>query len=84
MKLKISSRAARQIKKLKSNPALAQRLRAALLDIAANPYRGKPLEGVFEGVRSWRVADWRVLYRIYREQLIVLIIEIAARKDVYK
>jgi mRNA interferase RelE/StbE len=82
--LRISSKAARQIKRLKGNPALVQRLRAAFLQIAADPYQGKPLDGVYEGVRSWRVGDWRILYRIYRKQLIVLIIEVADRKEVYR
>jgi mRNA-degrading endonuclease RelE of RelBE toxin-antitoxin system len=83
MKLKISTKVARQFKKLKNNPALAQRLRAALLEIAANPYHGKALEGIYSGVRSWRAGEWRILYRIYREQLEVLILEIGDRKDIY-
>jgi len=54
------------------------------LDIGANPYRGKPLEGVYAGMRSWRAGDWRILYRIYRKELLVLIIDIANRKDIYR
>ena len=83
MKLKISTKAARQLKRLKNDPALVQRLRAAMLELAANPYQGKSLEGVYRGLRSWRVGNWRILYRIYREQLEVLVLEIADRKEVY-
>ncbi|HHE46880.1 MAG TPA: type II toxin-antitoxin system mRNA interferase toxin, RelE/StbE family [Bacteroidetes bacterium] len=83
MKLKISTKVARQLKKMKNNPALAQRLRAALLEIAADPYQGKALDGVYLGVRSWRVGDWRILYRIYRKKLEVLVLEIGDRKDIY-
>ena len=84
MKLKISSKAARQLKKIRNKPALVQCLHAAFLSITANPFQGKPLDGVYEGIRSWRVGDWRKLYRIYRDQLIVLIVEVADRKEVYR
>lgn len=84
MRLKISTRAARQLKKLKRDPALTQRLRAAFLEIADEPFRGTPLDGVYEGMRSLRVGDWRILYRIYRKQLTVLIIEVAHRREVYR
>jgi mRNA interferase RelE/StbE len=54
------------------------------MEIASDPYKGKPLEGVYEGMRSWRVGDWRIIYRIYKQQLLVLIIEVADRKEAYK
>ncbi|MBM3326148.1 MAG: hypothetical protein FJY65_04070 [Calditrichaeota bacterium] len=82
MKLELSSKAAHHIKKLKSNPILCSRIRSALLEIAAHPFDGKSLEGVFRSLYSKRVGDWRIIYRIYREQLIVLIVDIADRKDV--
>ncbi|NQT34303.1 type II toxin-antitoxin system RelE/ParE family toxin [bacterium] len=84
MKLKLSTKAGRQLKKIRHNADLVQRLRAGFLEIASNPYAGKPLDGVYEGMRSWRVGDWRIIYRIYKQQLLVLIIEVANRKEVYR
>ncbi|MDP2791995.1 MAG: type II toxin-antitoxin system RelE/ParE family toxin, partial [Rectinemataceae bacterium] len=31
-------------------------------DLALNPGKDKPLKGQFEGIYSYRVGDWRVLY----------------------
>jgi hypothetical protein len=41
--------------------------------IGQDPYRGEMLTGF--DYRKWRVGDWRIIYAIEDEQLIVLIIE---------
>lgn len=45
---------------------------------------GKPLRYSLKGHRSLRVGDYRVIYRIVEEQVLVIIIEIDHRKDVYE
>ena len=84
MKLKLSAKAARQLKRIKRKPDLVERLRAAFGKIASDPFQGKPLDRVYEGVHSRRVGDWRILYRIYKQQLLILAIEVADRKEAYK
>ena len=37
----------------------------------------------FEGVRSHRVGDYRILYRVKNRELIILVIGIAHRREVY-
>lgn len=45
---------------------------------------GKPLRYSLKGYRRLRVGDYRVIYKIIDERVIVLIIDIDHRKDVYE
>ncbi len=47
-----------------------------------NPLIGKELKGEFSGLFSYRIGDFRVIYTILEN--IVLILRISHRKDVYK
>lgn len=49
-----------------------------------NPRRiGKPLHGSFENYWSYRVGDYRILCDLQDKKLIVLVVEIGHRSDVY-
>lgn len=53
--------------------------------LAANPHRvGKPLVGEFEGLRSARRAEYRVIYEIDEERSVVVIHRIAHRGHSYR
>lgn len=53
--------------------------------LTVDPYHfGKPLRYDMKGYRSLRVGDYRVIYRIHEEQIVVVIIDIDHRKDVYE
>ena len=84
MEIELSSKAKRQWEKLRQNPQLFARIEEALDHIALDPYSGKTLEGEFKGIRSYRVGSWRVLYEVYRKQLLVYVLKIADRKEVYR
>lgn len=45
---------------------------------------GKPLRHTLKGYRRLRVGDYRVIYKIIDDRLVVFIIEIDHRKDVYE
>jgi mRNA interferase RelE/StbE len=45
---------------------------------------GKPLTGDKVGLRRYRVGEYRIVCRIDDEQLAVLVLRIAHRKDVYR
>ncbi len=45
---------------------------------------GKPLKGIFKGLCRYRYGSYRVIYAIDRESVIILILRIADRKDVYQ
>lgn len=42
---------------------------------------GKPLQGEFKGCWRLRVEDYRVVYRIIKDEIVVLVIKIGIRKD---
>ena len=42
---------------------------------------GQPLRGEFSGYWRLRVEDFRVIYRIINEQVLVLVVKIGIRKD---
>lgn len=56
---------------------IEQRLSTAPFDY------GKPLEGQWKGHRRLRVGDYRVIYKIFEEKIVVFIVEIDHRKSVY-
>lgn len=45
---------------------------------------GKPLRYSLKGYRRLRVGDYRVIYRIIEDKVIVMIVDIDHRRDVYE
>lgn len=53
--------------------------------LAENPYRvGKPLHDRLEGRYSARRGEFRVIYQIFDDRVVVRVIHIAHRRDVYR
>ena len=74
---------------LKDLKALPQALQRKALDfvenaLAIDPYVGKPLTGPFKGLFKYRVGDYRIIYSVERSRLIVFVLRIRHRKDVYR
>ncbi|MBI2884971.1 MAG: type II toxin-antitoxin system RelE/ParE family toxin [Candidatus Omnitrophica bacterium] len=61
--------------RLQITKALRKKLTAAPTEF------GKPLGGVLAGYRRLRVEDYRVIYRIERQRLIVLVVKVGMRRD---
>lgn len=57
---------------------------AAIDALAGNPFVGSALKGQLRGLRRIRVGDYRVVYEIQQGQLIVLVIAVAHRREVYR
>ena len=51
--------------------------------IAKDPYAGKELKGKYNGLFSYRFSDYRIVYEIKKKQLIILVLRIRHRKNVY-
>lgn len=51
--------------------------------LSINPKAGKPLTANLAGYYSLRIGDYRALYQIKHQELIVLIIAIGHRKNIY-
>ncbi len=84
MRIEFSTKAAHQLKKLHRRTKLFQSLKAAIKELAEEPYLGKMLEGEFDGMFSLRVGEWRVIYEVHEQRLVVHIVSLADRKDVYR
>jgi mRNA interferase RelE/StbE len=53
--------------------------------LAENPYRvGKPLRGQLEGRYSARRGEFRVIYEIFDQRIVVRVIHISHRRDAYR
>ena len=63
-----------------------ERLRIAetIDELCENPYRGSALKGDLSGLRRLRVGAYRVVYEIRENELIVLVIAVGHRRDVYR
>ncbi len=59
-------------------------MRAALGAIAGAPLEGKPLKGSLRGMRSWRVGQYRIIYRVEDKRLVVLILDMGHCGDIYR
>lgn len=62
------------------------RLRALQIldEIEANPFFGKKLHGKRKGQYSVRVWPYRIVYKIYKNELLIVVIEFDHRQGVYK
>ena len=84
-KLELSNQAERVIRRMaEREPALYQRVASALDDLRRDPHQGKPLKGELRGRYSYRVGSYRIVYFIRQRELVVLVIDIGHRRDIYR
>jgi len=65
---------------------VAMLIREKLEAIAANPYADPPNDKKLQGREGYRlqVGDWRVFYEIQDAKLIMLMLKVASRGEVYR
>ena len=68
----------------KRDRGLLERIDAALDAIASDPRSGKALRGAHAGCWSFRVGQYRVLYRIEDRRLVVFILDMGHRREIYR
>lgn len=78
--VRLSSRAEKALGKIEAR--FKNRLKEAIRELSENPLLGKKLKGEFEGLRSYRLGSFRIVFRSTRELLEVVYID--DRKDVYR
>lgn len=72
-------------KELRELPAKDRRkVCAVLVAIERDPFCGKKLSGELRGLFSFRAWPYRILYQIQRGLLLVIVIRVGQRKDVYR
>jgi len=84
--VKFSDEAKRNLKKLdKSTQKRITHFLQTRLQNTDNPRAtGKSLQGNLSGLWRYRIGDFRLLCRIEDGELIILVIEIGHRKEIYK
>lgn len=60
------------------------KIELALLMLAKDPYIGSKLRGNLKSSYKLKVWPYRIIYKIYQLELIIVVIEIAHRQGVYK
>lgn len=74
--------AKRNVEKL--DPSIKRIIKKAIESLAVNPAKGKPLAYDLAGLHSLRTVDYRIIYRIREKQLIIIVIAVGHRKEIYK
>ncbi len=75
-------KAKKQLEKLSSKDIL--RINEAINRLTFNPFMGKKLKGELSSYYVIRVWPYRVVYETYHSILLILVVQIAHRKDVYR
>jgi len=74
--------AKRNIDKL--DPSIKKIVRKAMESLAVNPAKGKSLAYDLAGLRSLRTSDYRIIYRIRERELLIIVIAVGHRREIYK
>ncbi len=73
--------AAQRIRKL--DGAVRERIRKAIVRISEHPELGKHLTGLLKDRWSYRAGDWLILYKIRKTEVLILILTVGHRSEVY-
>ena len=80
--VEIENRCLREMRKL--NHRIVHRAFTLIEEvIAEDPYSGKKLKGKYSGLFSYRFSDYRIIYEIIEKKLLVVVLRIRHRKNVY-
>ena len=60
------------------------RIVAAIDRLAETPHLGTLLKGDLRGLRRLRVGDYRVVYEVRNDELIVLVVRVARRRNAFR
>ncbi len=83
--IKIESRAAKTLKAI--DKPTKQRIESFIdqLTLTTNPRgTGKALQGGLKGLWRYRVGDYRLICQIKDKEVIILVLDIDHRKDIYR
>ncbi len=69
---------------IRADRKLGEQIAKAIDRIALNPNLGEFLKGDWKGYRKYRTGNYRIIYRTEHSKLLIYIITIDDRKDVYR
>jgi mRNA interferase RelE/StbE len=82
-KIEVSATAERQLKKIPREEAIRILRSISLLAIDPRPVGSRQLSG-YERIYRIRTGNYRVIYEIDSKRIIVVILKIGQRKDIYR
>ena len=85
--VRITPHARRSLQRLKKNREVTWRLLEAISDLAENPRpQGckKLIRSKFDNLFRIRVGDWRILYAIEDDAILVIILDVVRRDQAYR
>lgn len=74
--------AARRLAKL--DKVVKGRVGRAIVRLSEHPELGKRLTGLLSDRWSYRVGDWRILYKVKKNELVILVLTVGHRRPVYE
>ncbi len=80
--IRIKRSAVRELRRLAKEDRI--RIVEAVDRLAENPFLGSALKGDLRGLRRLRVGDYRVIYEVQGDALVVLVIRVAHRREAYR
>lgn len=81
-KISILRRAQKQLAKIPANDY--KKIKQAILDLAQDPRPSGAKK--LKGRQGWRIqqGDYRIIYEIQDDKLIVIVLDVGNRKDIYR
>lgn len=80
--LKIKSSALKELRKIDMPYRL--QIISAIDKLVGNPYVGKALKGELSGLRRIRVSSYRVIYEISEGEVLILVLHVSHKKNIYR
>lgn len=81
-RLKMSDETAELVRTL--HPDLKRKIKAALQSVLNDPQSGKTLKDELEGLQSFKVGKFRVVYKTVKDKGIIEVVAIGPRKTIYE
>ena len=80
--IRIKASAAKALRRIRAGDR--ERIIEAIDRLAVEPHAGGLLKGEFAGLRRLRVGDYRIVYEAIHEELTILVVRVAHRRDAYR
>ena len=83
-RIKLTKDAEKSILKInQSLPAIGEKIEDQIDALKSNPHLGSKLQGSDQETRRIRVGDYRIIYEVYEQYVLILVIYIGPRGGAY-
>jgi len=68
----------------KLDTSIKKIIQKSIDSLTRDPYKGKPLSYELAGLFSYRTSDYRIIYKIEESQLIIIVVTVGHRREIYQ